>query len=61
MPTFRARKQLRFGPIFVNLTQRGFASWGFKIGRWTKNMTRGTTTLDTPGPGSLHWGRKAKR
>jgi hypothetical protein len=52
---FRARKTLRFGPLFFSFTQRGFSSWGIKVGRYTRNFTRGTSSFDTPGPGALHW------
>ena len=57
---FRARKVLRFGPIFVNLAsggQRGyrprFTSWGIQLGPFRRNFTTGTDTIDTPGPGSI--------
>ncbi|ALE77688.1 hypothetical protein WY02_03630 [Pseudonocardia sp. AL041005-10] len=55
---YRARKTVRLGPIRLNFTQRGFASWAIKIGPWTWNATRGTHSLDTPGPGGVTWGRK---
>ncbi len=32
----------------------GFSSWGVRIGPFTHNFTRRGTTIDTPGPGSLH-------
>lgn len=56
-PRFRARKTVRLGPLFWTFTQRGFSSWGIRVGPFTRNFSRGTTTVDTPGPGSLHWGR----
>lgn len=77
-PTFRARKRVRFGPFYVNMTHaanplvalfrlvfsrsrtRPFTSWGIQVGRWSHNFTRGTTVLNTPGPGSVHW-RRPKR
>lgn len=59
-PRFRGRKVLRLGPFYVNLTQSGFASWGIKIGRYTRNFTRGTSSLDTPGFGSVHWGGRRR-
>lgn len=59
-PTFRARKTFRVGPLFFTFNQRGFTSWGIKVGPFTRNFTRGTTTLNTPGPGSVHW-RRPKR
>jgi hypothetical protein len=57
---FRARKTLRLGPLFFNFTQRGFSSWGLKLGPFTKNFTRGTSTIDTPGIGSLHFGGRRR-
>ena len=50
---FRARKQFRFGPLVVNLTQRGLSSIGLRIWRWSYNFRTGKHTLDTPGPGSV--------
>lgn len=58
---FRARKTFRLGPLFATFTQRGFTSWGVRIGPWTWNLTRGTHSVDTPGPGSVHFGRKRGR
>lgn len=59
--TFLARKRLNLGPFFVNLTQRGFSSWGWKLGPWTRNVTRRTHTIDTPGPGSFRTSRARRR
>lgn len=50
----RARKTFRFGPFFMTLTQSGNRSFGIKIGPFTHNFTRGTTSIDTPGPGGFH-------
>ncbi len=66
MPRFRARKKLTFGPVFVNLGTGGksrFKSWGFRIWRWTYNVTHRRSTFDTPGPGSVHHqhGRQGSR
>ena len=58
---FRARKTFRAGPLFFNFTQNGFTSWGIRVGPFTRNFTRSTSTLDTPGPGSLHWGGRRGR
>lgn len=58
---FKARKTFRLGPLYFNFTQRGFTSWGIRIGPWSRNVTRGTWTVDTPGPGSLHGGRRRQR
>ncbi|GAA1251743.1 hypothetical protein GCM10009609_13850 [Pseudonocardia aurantiaca] len=58
---FRARKTFRLGPLFFTFTQRGFSSWGIRIGRFTRNFTRGSTSIDTPGPGGLHSTGRRKR
>lgn len=58
---FKARKQLRFGPFRVNLTQRGLSSVSFKVGRFTHNFKTGRNTIDTPGPGSYSWGGKSRQ
>lgn len=57
---FRARKTLRLGPLFFTFSQSGFSSWGIKVGPFRRSFTRGTTTVDTPGPGSLHFGRRRR-
>jgi hypothetical protein len=46
--TFRMRPRL--GPFRFNLTRRGLASIAVKVGPVTRNLTRGTTTIDGPGP-----------
>jgi hypothetical protein len=61
MARFRARKTFRLGPLYFIVTQRGFSSWGIRVGPYTKNFTRGTSAIDTPGPGSVHFGRKRGR
>lgn len=58
---FRARKTVRLGPLFFTFTQSGFSSWGVKVGAFTHNFTRGSSTVDTPGPGSVHWGGRRRR
>lgn len=50
---FRLRKTVRLGPIFLRFSERGFSSWGVRLGRITHNVTRRRTTFDTPGPGSV--------
>ena len=59
---FRMRKTFRFGPLFVNFSQRGFSSWGIKLGPFKHNFTRRTSSIDTPGPGGFHHrhGRKTR-
>lgn len=53
----RGRKQI--GPVFVNYTRPTpwafpcVTSWGFHVWRWTKNITRGTESFDTPGRGGI--------
>lgn len=51
---FRARKTFRFGPLYFTFTQRGFSSWGVKVGPFTHNVTRKTSSINTPGPGGFH-------
>lgn len=59
---FRARKTFRLGPLFANFSQNGFTSWGIRVGRFTRNFTRGTTSIDTPGIGSFRSsGRRRQR
>lgn len=50
---FRARKTFRIGPLFANFSQRGFTSWGIRIGPYTWNATRRTSSIDTPGIGGF--------
>lgn len=57
---FRARKTIRFGPLFWTFTQNGFTSWGIRIGPYRRNFTRGTSSFDSPGPGSVHWGGRKR-
>ncbi|WP_219413940.1 DUF4236 domain-containing protein [Pseudonocardia nigra] len=61
MPTFRARKTIRLGPLRFHFTQRGFSSWGLKLGSWTWNAKTGRHTLDTPGPGGVTFGGRRRR
>lgn len=51
---FRARKTFRLGPLRFHFTQRGFTSWGIKIGRFSHNFTRRTSHVDTPGLGGWY-------
>jgi hypothetical protein len=50
---FHVRKTLRLGPVRIHLTERGFSSWGLKLGRWSWNARSRRHTIDTPGPGYL--------
>lgn len=61
IPKYRARKQLRWGWFVVNLTQRGFSSWGLRKGDWPWNERTRKTTYNSPGPGSLVWPSTPKR
>jgi hypothetical protein len=60
---FHLRKRIKLGPAYVWLDlSKGwprFTSWGLTAGRYTRNMTRGQTTVDTPGPG--YYRSKASR
>ena len=59
-PRFRARKTFRLGPLFFTFTQRGFSSWGIRIGPFTHNFSRRSSSVDTPGPGSVHFGGRKR-
>lgn len=56
---YRDRGRWTIGPIFINYVRDvpwaipRVTSWGMKIGRWTRNITRHTDTVDTPGRGSV--------
>jgi hypothetical protein len=39
--------------VTLNFTLKGFRSWSFTIGPWTHNVTRGTNSVDLPGPINL--------
>lgn len=58
---FNLRKRFRIGPFYINTSKGRITSWGIKLGPITKNITRGTTTVDTPGPGSYTFNRKRRR
>lgn len=51
---FRARKTFRFGPLRATVNQSGRWSFAIKLGPVTHNLTRRTTSIDTPGPGGFH-------
>lgn len=55
------RRQLRFGPLRINLTQRGLSSFGLGAGRWSWNSRTRRHTVDTPGPGWWTFGGKRGR
>jgi hypothetical protein len=58
--SFYMRKPIIIGTrhlhLRFNFTLKGFTSWGFKIGPWTHNVTRGKDSLDLPGP--INWRSK---
>lgn len=58
---YRARKTFRLGPFYFTFTQRGFSSWGIKVGPFRRNFTRGTTSIDTPGLGGFHSSGRRRR
>lgn len=62
---FKGNKPIRVGALFIRLGlggKRRFTSWGLKLGRYTYNATRRTSTFDTPGPGYVQHqhGRRSK-
>jgi hypothetical protein len=56
---YHDRGRWHLGPMFVNYTRGApwelprITSWGIRIGRWTRNVTRGTDSFDTPGRGGV--------
>jgi hypothetical protein len=56
---YRDRGRWTIGPVFVNYvrdTPLGFpriTSWGVTMFGWTRNFTRGTDAVDTPGRGGI--------
>jgi hypothetical protein len=54
---FTAKRKVHVGPFYAYLTQDSplslprISSTGIKIGSWSRNFTRGTDTVDTPGAG----------
>ena len=58
---FHLHRRVRLGPIYLNVHNTRITSWGFKLGRFSRNMTHGKTTIDTPGPGRYTFGGKRRR
>ncbi|MFC7340013.1 DUF4236 domain-containing protein [Saccharopolyspora griseoalba] len=58
---FELHKRVRLGPIYLDTHNGRVRSWGFKLGRFSRNMTSGRTTIDTPGPGRFSFGGKRRR
>lgn len=59
-PRFRARKTQRIWPFRVTVNQSGKVTWGIKVWRYSWSHSTGEHHLDTPGPGSLHWGGRKR-
>ena len=57
---FNFRERLRVGPLFFNFTKAGSTSWGIRAFGITHNFTRGSTTVNTPGPGSVSFGGRRR-
>ena len=54
------RNRIPLGPFYFLFSQGRFTSWGIKIGRFSRNFTRRTWSLDTPGPGAISGGGKRR-
>lgn len=52
---FRWRKTLPLGPLRFHFSNGRFTGWGLRIWRWTWSARTGRHSLDTPGPGSIHF------
>jgi hypothetical protein len=50
---FTFRKRFRFGPSFAYVGKSGLTSYGIKLGPFTRNLKRKTTSVDLPGP--VNW------
>lgn len=55
---FNWRRRVKLGPFYLNFSKGRFTSWGVKLGRFSRNMTNGKTTIDTPGPGTYTFDKK---
>lgn len=58
---FRVRRTVPLGPIRLHFNERGYRGWGLKVGRWTWSATTRRHTVNTPGPGSVHFGSWPRR
>lgn len=56
----RAFTAFREGRPFREVARAAFTSWGYRQGRVTRNVTRGTTSVDTPGFGSVLFGGRKR-
>lgn len=57
---FRLRGRWNLGPFYVNHSKFQPTSWGIKLGPFSRNFTRGTSSIDVPGPGSVHFGGRKR-
>jgi hypothetical protein len=57
---FRARKTFHIGPLYMTVNQAGRLSFSIRIWRYTYNLTRRTSSFDTPGPGGFHHQHKRR-
>jgi hypothetical protein len=60
---FLARKTFKLGPLRATVNQSGRWSFAIHFWRYTYNITRRTSTFNTPGPGYVrhHHGRNRNR
>lgn len=58
---FHLKRRFRFGPVYLNVHNLRITSWGIKLGRFSRNMTHGKTTIDTPGPGHYTFNKPKRR
>ncbi len=57
---YRARKTFRLGPFYMTVTQSGARSYGIRVGPFSHNFTRKTTSIDTPGIGGFRHQHKRR-
>lgn len=57
---FSLRKRFSLGPLRFNTSGLRVTSWGWKLGPWTRNVTRGTDSVNTPGPGTFQRNRSRR-
>jgi hypothetical protein len=58
---WRFRMRPSIGPFRLNIGRRGLSSVSLKLGPFTRNFRRNTTTVDLPGPFSWVFGGRARR
>lgn len=57
---FRWRKTFVFGPLRFRFANGRYTGMSVRVGRWTWQPRTGKHSLDTPGPGSWHWGGRRR-